>query len=220
MMDDQGAGGSLRGSGTNPHRQPVRESSLPPTLLQHLYHAPRHPSSPRIAPLIAPGWPSQPTRPRSQNHGRSLPSPSHLLRQTESTFDYDQVILSRSLDASPVGPVLATNPNLPPPRLVPERSLPLAGNPVHSTRDHSTGWYPPLARSMSTLPYEPRSRPYSHAPPYGHGLTSWSPQPPQPPPFSRGPRRVHRGRRGVTPARDTSRTSSGSLCGVGSFSRV
>ena len=161
----------------------MRESSLPPTLLPHLYHAPRNAGSPRIAPLIVPNSPNQPTRSRSQDHGRSLPSPSHLLRQTEPTFDYDRVILSRSLDASPVNPPFATNPNLPPPRVALERSRPLVDHLTHPTRDRSMGGYsyPPVTRSMSMSPYESSSRLYSHAPPYGHGPTSRTPQPPQPP---------------------------------------
>ncbi|KAF9781877.1 hypothetical protein BJ322DRAFT_250404 [Thelephora terrestris] len=96
-MDDQGAGGSSRDKGTNPEGRHIRESSLPATLRQHLYNGPKYTSSPSIAPLMVPNWPNQPTRSRSQDHGRSLPSPSHLLRQTESAFDPDPIILSRSL---------------------------------------------------------------------------------------------------------------------------
>lgn len=81
IMDDQGAGGSSRNHDRNPERRLMRESSLPPTLRPHLYHAPRHISSQGIAPLIVPDWPNQPTRSRSQDYGRSLPSPSHLLSQ-------------------------------------------------------------------------------------------------------------------------------------------
>ena len=62
----------------------MRESSLPPTLRPHLYHAPRHISSQGFAPLIVPDWPNQPTRSRSQDYGRSLPSPSHLLNQIQT----------------------------------------------------------------------------------------------------------------------------------------
>lgn len=188
-MDDQGAGGSSRASDQNPHRRPLRESSLPPTLLPHLYHAPRHGSSPRIAPLIVPDWPNQSTRSRSQDHGRSLPSPSHLLRQTESTLDYDRVILSRSLDASPVNPAYVPNLNLPPPRIVLERSRPLVDHSAHSTRDRPMGGYPypPVTRSTNTSPYEHQPRSYSHAPLYGHEPTSRTPQPLQPPPRRVGP---------------------------------
>ncbi|KAF9648185.1 hypothetical protein BDM02DRAFT_3129260 [Thelephora ganbajun] len=179
-MDDQGAGGSSRSNRTNPERRPVRESSLPATLLPHLYHAPRHISSPGIAPLTVPDWPNQSTRSRSQDHGRSLPSPSHLLRQTESTFDYDHVILSRSLDASPVNPTFVTNPDLPPPRLALQRPLPPVDDPPQSTRDRPMGGYSyPMTRSMSTSPFESPSRSYSHASPYGHEPVLRTPQPPQ-----------------------------------------
>ena len=179
-MDDQGAGGSSRGNDTYPER---RESSLPPTLRPHLYHAPRHASSQIIAPLVVPDWPNQPIRSRSQDHGRFLPSPSHLLRQTEPTLDYDRVILSRSLDASPVSLPFVTNPNLPPPRLVVQRPLPPVDVPPHSTRDHPMGGdsYPPVTRSMSMSPYGSHSHSHFHAPPYGREPTSRIPQPPQPP---------------------------------------
>lgn len=181
-MDDQGAGGSSRRSGTNTGRRPVRESSLPTTLLPHLYHAPRDTSPQRFAPLTVPDWPSQSSRSRSQDYGRSLPSPSHLLRQTEPTFDYDHVISSRSLDASPVNPSPVTNPDLPPPRLILQRPTPV-DDPPHPRRDRSMGGYsyPSGTRSMSTSPYESHFRPYSHAPQYGRERMSWTPLPPQPP---------------------------------------
>ena len=70
-MDDQGAGGSSRGSDTNPQE---RQSSLPPTLLQHLLEAPTLAHSPRIAPLVSPDWPNLPTRSRSQGYDLPLPS--------------------------------------------------------------------------------------------------------------------------------------------------
>jgi len=183
MMDDQGAGGSSKGRRTDPERRPIRESSLPQTLLPHLYHAPRNTSSPTIAPLMIPDWHNQPTRSRPQNNGRSLPSPSHLLRQTEPTHDYDHVILSRSLDASPINPIFVTDPDLPLPRLVLQRPPSSFNVPPHSTRDHPAGGhsYPPSTRSMSTSPYGSHSRSYLHAPAYGHGPTSRTPQPPQPP---------------------------------------
>jgi hypothetical protein len=173
-MDDQGAGGSSRGNDTYHERRPMRESSLPPTLRPHLYHAPRHASSQRIAPLAVPDWHNPPTRSRSQDHGRSLPSPSHLLRQTELTLNHDHVILSRSLDASPINPPFVTNPNLPPPRPVVQRPLSPADDPPHSTRDHPMGGYsyPPMARSMSTSPYESHFHSHSHTFPYGREPTS------------------------------------------------
>lgn len=182
-MDDQGAGGSSRGNDTYPERRQMRESSLPPTLRPHLYHAPRHANSQRIAPLVIPDWPNQPARSRSQDHGRSLPSPSHLLRQTESTLNHDHVILSRSLDASPVNPSFATNPDLPLPRLVVQRPLPPVDVPPHSTRDYiMSGYlYPPVTRSMSMSPYGSHPHSHSRAPPYGREPTSRTPQPPQPP---------------------------------------
>ena len=160
-----------------------RESSLPPTLRPHLYHAPRHTSSHGIAPLVVPNWTSQPTRSRSQDPGRFLPSPSHLLRQTEPTLDYDPVILSRP--ASPINPPFVTNPDLPPPRLVVQRSLPLLDDPPHSIRDHPMGG---LERRPSTVypmnPFEeqrglqrPPSQPQRQQVPH-------QPQPQQPARFS------------------------------------
>ena len=167
----------------------MRESSLPQTLLPHLYHAPRHTNSVIIAPLMVPDWHSQPTRSRPQDYGRSLPSPSHLLRQTEPTHDYDHVILSRSLDASPINPIYVTDPDLPLPRLVVQRLPSPVDDPPHSTRDRSMGGYPypPTARSLSTSPYGSHSRSYLHALPYGHEPTSRTPQPPQPPSHQVGP---------------------------------
>ena len=112
-MDDQGAGGSSRRDDPDPARGTRRESSLPPTLRPHLYHGPRYTSFPGIAPLVVPNLPHRPDRPHSQGHGRSLPSPSNLLRETEFTFDHDSVILSRSLDTSPINPPFIANPDLP-----------------------------------------------------------------------------------------------------------
>lgn len=117
-MDDQGAGGSSRRDDTDLAWGPRRESSLPLTLRPHLYHGPRHTSFPGIAPLVVPNLPHRPDRPLSQGLGRSLPSPSSLLRETEFTFDHDSVILSRSLDTSPINPPFVANPDLPLPRFV------------------------------------------------------------------------------------------------------
>lgn len=177
-MDDQGAGGSSRGSGQNPHERPIPESSLPSTLLPHLCRSPTE----RTFDVL--DWPNQPTRSRSQGHGQSLPSPADILRQTESN-----VILSRSLDASPVNPSLMSNLNLPPPRFALDRLLPPLEHRADWTRDRSMGGYsyPPVTRSMSTSPYEPQSHSYSHAPPHRRGPTSRTPQPPQPPLRQSGP---------------------------------
>lgn len=160
----------------------MRESSLPPTLRPHLYHAPRHASSQRIAPLIVPDWPNQLIRSRSQGHGRSLPSPSSLLGHPERQLGYEHVILSRSLDASPVNPPLATDPDLPPPRLVVQRPPAPVYNPPYSGRDHSMGGhsYPPGMRSLSTSPYGSHTHSHPHLLPYGREPTSRTPQPPQP----------------------------------------
>ena len=180
MMDDQGAGGS---------QEDIDREGLPEILQPLLYDAPRYASFQRIPPPMVLDWPSQPTRSRSQDHGRSLPSPSRLLRQTESTFD-DHVVLSRSLDASPVNPILLNNRDLPLPRLVVQRPPPPPVNgPPHSTRDHSMGGYSytPMTRSMSTSPYGSHSRPYSHAPPYGPEPTARTPQPLQSPSRQVGP---------------------------------
>lgn len=183
MMDDQGAGGSSRGSGTNPEGRPIRESSLPPTLIPHLYDGPRHTSSQGIAPPIGSDWLNHHAS-RWHDRGRSLPSPSHLLLQTEPTFDYDRVTLSRSLDASPVNSISASDQDLPLPRLVLRRPLP----PVdvdelpRSTADHSRGRYsfPPMSRSMSTSPLESNRHSHTDAPTYGLEPTSRTPQPPRP----------------------------------------
>ena len=113
-MDDQGAGGSSKDKGTNPERRQIRESSLPPTLIRHLYDGPQYTSSPRIAPLMVPNWPNQPARSRSQDHGRSLPSASLLLQETESAFDADPIILSRSLGRQATS--RTPQPPQPPPR--------------------------------------------------------------------------------------------------------
>lgn len=120
-MDDQGAGGSSRGSDTSPERRQFRESSLPSTLLPHLYHAPRDSGSQRIAPLMGPDWSNRHARSRSQDPGRSLPSPSHLLPAdiddpTRSGVDrrYSHPPISRSTSASPSEPH-----RLPYPRVLP-----------------------------------------------------------------------------------------------------
>jgi hypothetical protein len=183
-MDDQGAGGSPRDSGTNPERRQIRESSLPSTLLPHLYHAPRHSTSQRIAPLMDIGWPNHPTRSRSRDRGRSLPSPSHLLLQTEPMFNYDCITLSRSLDASPVNPVSVNNPGLPLPRLELQSLSPPVDvdGPPRSTVDRPMGRYSylPISRSMSASPLESHRHSYSHRP-------SRTPQPLRPPSRRAGP---------------------------------
>lgn len=120
-MDDQGAGGSSRGGGTNPERRQIRESSLPSTLLPHLYHGPRHSSFQRIAPLTDPDWSTHPTRPRSQDRGRSLPSPDSILRGMQLGVGIDR---PRSLDASPVNPISVDDPDLSLPRPMPHALQP------------------------------------------------------------------------------------------------
>jgi hypothetical protein len=178
-MDDQGAGGSSRGRGTYLDIRPMRESSLPPTLLPHLYHAPRHTNSPGFTSLIVPDWSNQPTRSRSQEHGRSLPSPSHLLRQTGPILDYDHVILSRSLDASPINPDSVTSLNLTLPRLVLDGPFPSVDRPIRSTRDHPADGYPYPSATGSTSTSGWELRPFSHPLPYGRDSTTRTPQPPQ-----------------------------------------
>ena len=190
-MDDQGAGGSSRGGGTNPDRSQIRESSLPSTLLQYLYDGPRHSTSQRIAPLMDIPWPNHPTRSHSRDRGRSLPSPSHLLLQTGPRFDHDRVILSRSLDASPVNPVYIHNPDSPLPRLGLQRQLPPVGidDPPRPPVDRPMGRYshPPISRSMSASPLESYRRPHSHVPQHGSQSTSRTPQPLRPPSRQVGP---------------------------------
>jgi len=118
----------MRGDSTNSEPSRTRESSLPLTLLPHLVRGPQGASLPNTASLMDPNWPTRSSRSRSQDNARILPSPSHLLRQTESTFDYGRVILSRSLNASPVrvGPIYENNNDLnsPPPVVVLPRPLP------------------------------------------------------------------------------------------------
>lgn len=185
MMDDQGAGGSPRGSDTNPEGRVIRESSLPATLLPHLYHGPQHSSFQRIAPLMDVDWPNRPNRSRSQDRGRSLPSPSHLLLQTEPRPNYDRVTLSRSLDASPVNPVSVNAPASLLPRLIFQRPLQPADvdDPPHSTVDRPPDRYsfPPVSRSSSTSPIGLHRHPYSIALPYGFQPRLQTPQPPRPP---------------------------------------
>ena len=186
-MDDQGAGGSTRGDGTNSEPSRIRESSLPLTLLPHLVRGPQGASPQNTASLMDPNWPSQSSRSRSQDGSPFLPSPSHLLRQTESAFDYGPVILSRSLNASPVrvGPIFEGGPNSSPPVVVLPRPLPPVDDdePPNPTMDRSMVGhsYLPMTRSMSTSPLESHSRSYSHVPPYGRQPASRTPQPPQHP---------------------------------------
>ena len=143
----QGTGGPSKGSDTNPDEYEIRESSLPPTLLPYLYPGPRG-----IPPRREGDWLTSPPRSRSQDHGRSLPSASHLLRQTESTLEYDLVISSRSLNASPVNPILAGNQNLRPPRI-------LLQGPTPSTVIDNPPFEPHPSSSRSHLPpYIPQQR--------------------------------------------------------------
>lgn len=190
-MDDQGAGGSSRGSDTDPERRQIRESSLPSTLHPYLYHGPRQSSSQRIAPLMDPDWHNNPAGSRSHDRGRSLPSPSHLLHQVRLMSDYDRGTLSRSLDASPVNPIPVCAPNIPLPRLILQSPLPPVDvdEPLRSAVDRSMGRssYPPMSRSMSKSPLESHHHFYSHIPPYGLQSTSRTPQPLRPPSSRAGP---------------------------------
>lgn len=114
MIDDQGAGGSSKSSDTKPGTQRRHASSLPETLLPHLYDSPRDSGSQIIAPLMVPDLPNGPIRSSSPNRVQSLPIRSQIL---------DQSLESHRHSYSHIPPLRT----LQPPRLSPRHTGPSPG---------------------------------------------------------------------------------------------